>query len=146
MRRNGPAMFLDDALANREAQTGSLGFAVGGKRFKEPVDDLGGNSAAAVLNFGADRLLAERKAKRDRSAARHFVDGVSNQVVEDAIQSARVHRHLDGRWLIFESQSHVVRRQFVAELINGRADKLTIIGRGQLRFSPWALGEIKNVV
>src|SRR5437867_1424305 len=80
------------------------------------------------LDFGDDFVSFAGKAQFDRAATRHLIDGVTDQIVEDAAKPLRIHRDLDLRRLTLHFDGDLAFLQFVAQVLQSKSNEFCKIG------------------
>src|SRR4029078_9796836 len=94
---DAPAVRLDDALGDREAETGAE--AGRAARLPEPLEDVRelelGDPGAAVGDREDDLFAAPLDRERDRSTRSRELHGVAEQVLEHLLHALAVAQDLD---------------------------------------------------
>src|SRR5258708_9499939 len=91
------AMRFDDVFDYRQAKPGPAAAVVGGTRFVGPVKTLEdmrqiccGNADSRVTYFQRNLLIAPVGFKQDRAAFRRVMDGITQQILDNARESVHV--------------------------------------------------------
>src|SRR5229473_7031348 len=108
---NLSGMFLDDAVAHGETETGSAAAGFGGEeRVKDAMNMFAGNAATGIRHFDFDAAIVRGSANFEHSSSGHGITRVQEKVQEDLLQL--VGRPADGRKRFAKLLHHLNLRGF----------------------------------
>src|SRR5271157_2886231 len=91
---DGAAMLLNDTVSHREAEAGALAHSLGGEeRIVDAVHVLGGDAMSRIGHFGPGSRAFRPGAHFQRSAGRHGVAGIQEEVEKHLLKLAGVAVH-----------------------------------------------------